>query len=348
MFVRNDLLFFGLGILVPVCASVLVFLFVDAPPLRAIELFFEGSFGSSQRLGDTLMIWVPLLLASSALIITFSAGMWNIGIEGQIIAGAVAASFVAREFEASTPVVLTAMIVAGLIGGMIWGGLAGLLRVRGGVNEIFGGLGLNFVATGLVVYLIMGPWSRRGIASTGGTEPFRPQAWFPTLDGLRVSPLAVLLAIGVLILVLWFLSQTSYGLRLRATGKNPLAASRFGIRTDAYLLLSFLLAGGVAGLAGVTQAAAVYHRLVPSISGGYGFLAILIVLLAGFRGQWILPIALFFAAVSMASFQWQLQLGLHSSLGGVIQGILVLSVLLLSGYRAISYMRKPISEEGDA
>ena len=83
----------------PVCASVLVFLFVDAPPLRAIELFFEGSFGSSQRLGDTLMIWVPLLLASSALIITFSAGMWNIGIEGQIIAGAVAASFVAREFE---------------------------------------------------------------------------------------------------------------------------------------------------------------------------------------------------------------------------------------------------------
>ena len=85
MFVRNDLLFLGLGILVPVCASVLVFLFVDAPPLRAIELFFEGSFGSSQRLGDTLMIWVPLLLASSALIITFSAGMWNIGIEGQTL-----------------------------------------------------------------------------------------------------------------------------------------------------------------------------------------------------------------------------------------------------------------------
>ena len=183
MFVRNDLLFFGLGILVPVCASMLVFLFVDAPPLRAIELFFEGSFGSSQRLGDTLMIWVPLLLASSALIITFSAGMWNIGIEGQIIAGAVAASFVAREFEASTPVVLTAMIVAGLIGGMIWGGLAGLLKVRGGVNEIFGGLGLNFVATGLVVYLIMGPWSRRGLHLQGAPNHFVLRLGFLHLTG---------------------------------------------------------------------------------------------------------------------------------------------------------------------
>ena len=332
--------YFAGAIIISLIISIFFLWLVDAPLVETAKLLVEGAFGTNQRIGDTSMIWVPLLLASASLVVTFSAGLWNIGVEGQIVAGAVAATFIAREVEGSAVVVLALMVIGGFVGGALWGLLVGVLRVKGGVNEIFGGIGLNFVATGLIVYLVIGPWSREGVASTGGTEPFRAEAWFPTIDGLRASPLALVIAFLALASVMFLLSRTNFGLRLRATGKNSLAANRFGIATSRYLLMAFIIGGGIAGLAGVTQAGAVYHRLVPSISGGYGFLAILIVLLARFRGLWVIPIALFFATIAMGSFQWQLRLGLHSALGGVIQGVLVLSVVLVMGYREVRQLRQ--------
>ena len=108
--------------------------------------------------------------------------------------------------------------------------------------------GLNFVATGLVVYLIIGPWSRKGIASTSGTEPFHQNAWFPTVEGFRLSPLAVALSFIVVLIVIYVFSRTQFGLRLRAIGLNPDSSYRFGIPTSRYLLIAFMLGGAVAGL----------------------------------------------------------------------------------------------------
>ncbi|MGE3960099.1 MAG: ABC transporter permease [Dehalococcoidia bacterium] len=315
-----------------ILAAVLLWL-VDAPPLETLELLVDGSLGSQQRFGDTLMVWVPLALASASLVVTFRAGLWNIGVEGQIILGAIATSWVAREVAAPSPVLLTLMILAGAIGGLAWGALVGVLRVRGNVNEIFGGLGLDFVATGLVIYLVIGPWKRAGIASTGGTEPFPDAAWFPTIAGLRVSPLAVAIAILALIAVALLLRGTQFGLRLRAVGQNAAAAGRLGIPTARYLVYAFLLGGALAGLAGTVQAAALQHKLVPSISGGYGFLAILVVLLANFRATWAGVISFVFAMIAVGSVQWQLKLDLHSSLGGVFEGMLVLVTLLIGGWQ---------------
>jgi general nucleoside transport system permease protein len=313
---------------------------VNAPPLETVRLLIDGTLGSQQRMGDTLMVWVPLALASASLIVTFTAGLWNIGVEGQIVAGAIAASWVARELEAPSAVVIPAMIIAGAAGGMAWGALVGVLKVRGGVNEIFGGLGLTFVATGLVIYLVIGPWKRSGIASTGGTEPFRTEAWFPTIAALRVSPLAVILALTALVAVSVLLRGTRFGLRLRATGRNARSAARLGVPTDRYLMFAFLIGGALAGMAGTTQVAAVQHKLVPSISGGYGFLAILVVLLANFRTGWAGAVSLFFAMIAVGSVQWQLRLDLHSSLGGVFQGALVLLTLLIGGWQALRERRR--------
>ena len=288
-----------------------------------------------------------MIIASASLVITFKAGLWNIGVEGQIIAGAVAASFVAREFQLPSGILLPVMILAGAFGGAFWGLLVGLLKVKGGVNEIFGGLGLNFVATGMVVYLIIGPWSRKGIASTSGTEPFHQNAWFPTLEGFRLSPLAVALSFLVVFIVIYVFSRTQFGLKLRAIGLNPDSSYRFGIPTSRYLLIAFMLGGAVAGLAGVTQVASIHHRLVPSISGGYGYLGILVVLLAGYRPSLLVPIAFFFSMIAIGSIQWQLRLGLHSSLGGVFQGTLVLSVILISAMRLMQQRRKKYFKVGD-
>jgi simple sugar transport system permease protein len=104
--------------------------------------------------------------------------------------------------------------------------------------------------------------------------------------------------------------------------------------------MAFILGGGVAGLAGVTQVASIHHRLIPSISGGYGFLGILVVLLAGYRPSLVIPIAFFFSMIAIGSIQWQLRLGLHSSLGGVFQGTLVLSVILISAMRLLRQRRE--------
>ena len=322
-----------------VLVSLLLALF-RIPIFETYTLLITGSLGSMTKLGDTLMVSVPLIIASASLVITFKAGLWNIGVEGQIIAGAVAASFIAREFQMPTQILLPAMIGAGFLGGAFWGLLVGLLKIRGGVNEIFGGLGLDFVATGLVVYLVIGPWSRKGIASTSGTEPFHENAWFPTIEGFRLSPLAVSVSLLVVLMVIFVFNRTQFGLKLRSIGLNPHSSYRFGIPTSRYILTALVLGGAVAGLAGVTQVASIHHRLVPSISGGYGFLGILVVLLAGYRPFLVIPIAFFFSMIAIGSIQWQLRLGLHSSLGGVFQGTLVLSVVLISAMRLLRQRRE--------
>jgi simple sugar transport system permease protein len=338
--ITGPIYYYSTAVLVSmVFVSTLLALF-KIPIFETYTLLITGSLGSMTKLGDTLMVSVPLIIASASLVITFRAGLWNIGVEGQIIAGAVAASFIAREIHMSPGLLLPTMIVAGFLGGGFWGLLVGLLKVKGGVNEIFGGLGLDFVATGLVVYLVIGPWSRKGIASTSGTEPFQDNAWFPTIEGFRLSPLAVSISLLVVLMVLFVFNRTQFGLRLRAIGLNPNSSYRFGISTSRYILMAFILGGAVAGLAGVTQVASIHHRLIPSISGGYGFLGILVVLLAGYRPSLVIPIAFFFSMIAIGSIQWQLRLGLHSSLGGVFQGTLVLSVILISAMRLLRQRRE--------
>ena len=314
--------------------ALLLLVAVDAPPLEALRLLWEGSFGSTAKAVDTLMAWVPLTLAAAGLVITFSAGLWNIGVEGQIVLGAIAASLVAREAPGPAAVLIPLAIAAGMVGGAAWGLLVGALRTYGRVNEIFGGLGLDFVASGLTIYLVIGPWKRAGIASTSGTDLFRPEASFPTLTGSRLSPLAVALAVLAVIAVFTLMRGTLFGLRLKAVGRNSRSAFLMGISTNRHLLAAFVLCGALAGAAGTIQATAVQHKLVPAVSGGYGFLGILVVLLAGLRASLIAPLALFFAMISVGSTQLPLRLNLDSALAGVIQGVLVLFVLLTGGWQA--------------
>ncbi len=310
-----------------------------APPLEALRLLWEGSMGSTAKVSDTLTAWVPLTLAAAGLVVTFAAGLWNIGIEGQIVAGAIAATWVAREVPGPSPVLIPLMLLAGVIGGALWALLAGVLKTRGGVNEIFGGLGLDFVASGVAIYLIIGPWKRQGIASTSGTDLFRREAWLPTVGAAQIPVLAVTIAVAAVIVVYVLMRGTRLGLRLKAVGRNARSARLLGIPTERYTLGAFALCGALVVIAGVVQAAGVHHKLVPSVSGGYGFLAILVVLLAGFRAAWIAPISLFFAAVAVGSTQLSLRLGLDSSLGGVLQGVLVLLVILAGGWQARRTLR---------
>jgi simple sugar transport system permease protein len=324
----------ALPVVLAFIVAVVLLQLAGAPPLEALRLLWEGSMGSAAKVSNTLAAWVPLTLAAAGLIVTFAAGLWNIGIEGQIVMGAIAATWVAREAPGPPFVLIPLMLLAGAAGGALWALAAGLLKTRGGVNEIFGGLGLDFVASGLAIYLIIGPWKRAGIASTSGTDLFRQEAWLPTVGAAQVPLLAIAITVLAVVVVFVLMRGTRFGLRLKAVGKNAESARLLGIPTERYTLGAFALCGVLAGVAGAIQAAGVHHKLVPAVSGGYGFLGILVVLLAGFRAAWIAPIALFFAAVAVGSTQLALRLDLDSSLGGVLQGVLVLLVILAGGWQA--------------
>jgi ABC-type uncharacterized transport system permease subunit len=309
---------------------------VGAPPLKAYLSILSGAFGSTRNVVAVLITWSPLLLTTAGVLITFSAGLWNIGMEGQMTLGAIFATGMLRMLQNSNlpPAVMILLgILAGVLGGAFWAALAGALKTFGGVNEIFGGLGLNFVATALTIYLVFGPWKRPGVGSMSGTQPFEKNLWLPTLPGTELSLWSLVLSILVVLVVFILLRGTHFGLRLKAVGKNSKAAFLMGIPTWQYSMFAFLLCGAFAGLAGGIQVAGIYHRLLPNISNGYGFLGLLVAMLINYQAIWAAPIAFLFAALNIGSVQLQILYKLDSSFAGVLQDLLVLMVLLGEGAR---------------
>lgn len=323
--------------------TTLILLLAGAPPLAAYFHLFKGSLGSWVKITHVLKSWVPLTLCGCGLLYTFRIGLWNIGVEGQIMLGAVFTTLVLRvaPAEAAAGVRIAAALGAGILGGGLWALIAGFLKTRGGVNEIFAGLGLNFVAQGTILWLIFGPWRRPGVASMSGTEPFGPELWLPYLAGLRISPPAIGTVLLGLILTAMMLRYSRIGLCLKAVGNNREAAFLFGVKPGRYMLLAMLLAGGFAGLAGGLQVTGVYHRLIPSISSNYGYLSLMVVMLAGYRIWATAAVAFFFACLNVGSIQLPMMLRLDSSLSGVVQGALVLTTLAVHAW----YTRRRDREE---
>jgi simple sugar transport system permease protein len=330
---------FGFGVLAVVLAiafTSLVLLLVNADPLAAFSNIITGSIGSERKIAETLVAWVPLVLVTSGLLITFASGLWNIGVEGQITVGAIFATGMLRMLQPTDVPPSMAIVLsmfAGMAGGAVWAALAGALKVFGGVNEIFSGLGLNFVATAITLWLIFGPWKRPGVGSMSGTEPFDQALWLPLLPGLRISAWSLVVAVIGLAIVFLILQGTYFGLKLKAVGKSQRSAFMMGIPTVRYMMLAFLLCGAYAGMAGAIQVTGVYHRLIPSISSGYGFLGLLVAMLVNYQPILAALVAFFFAALNIGSIQLPIVLKLDSTLSGVLQGALVLFVLMMDGAR---------------
>ncbi len=331
-----------LAIIAALLFTTIVLLLAGAPPLQAFQQLIYGVVGSPRNfpsidnIANVIQSWIPLLITTAGLLVTFAAGLWNIGIEGQIIVGAIFTTWLLRTLQNSAvPVglILILATLAGIVGGILWASLAGALKTFGGVNEIFGGLGLNFVANALVLWLIYGPWRRPGVASLSGTEAFPARLYLPTSANFHISIWSLSLGVVSILLIYILLRGTYIGLRLKAIGKNIRAAYTLGVPTWQYMMLSFAICGVLAGLTGSLQVTAVYHRLLPSISSGYGFLGLLVAMLINYQAVWVAPIALFYAALNIGSIQLPISLKLDSSLSGVLQGVMVLFVLLAEGIR---------------
>lgn len=327
-------LFYQAGaIVLSLLFSAVLIVLVGGSPIEVLTNMASGAFGTPDQFARVLMTVAPLVLCACGLMFTFTAGLYNLGIEGQISFGAIVSMIPIRLFQdvLPPPIVIVLAILAGALGGMLWGLLAGVLNVYGRINEIFAGLGLNFVADGLAIYLIFGPWKRPGVASMSGTELIKDALWLPTFGRTEASPISLLIALAVLGLTIVVMRGTYFGLQLKAVGQNLRSAYILGIPSVRQLLSAFAICGAFAGLAGALQVLAVFHRLLPTISSNLGYLALLIAMLIGSNAWLILPIGFFFSALNIGSLQLPLSLNLESSLSGVIQGTLVLFALLGRG-----------------
>ena len=325
-------------VILPILASLLVtcllIFLVGNNPVEVFEKVMEGAFRNSNSVAGVFNFFIPLTLASLGLIVTFRAGLWNIGVEGQMAMGAVFASW-AAQYVTLPPVLLVPLeILIAMLGGALWAGLTGLLKTRLGVNEIFGGVALNSLASVLTIYLISGPWQPPEGGSAQSTPPFPADSLLPSISAeFPVSLLALVLVAVALVAVFFALRGTRWGLELKATGKNVRSALLLGVATERSVLSAFMVCGALAGIGGAYRVLFTYASLRPLSSGGIGFLALLVVLMVSMRILVAPPVAFIVAAMFVGSTRLKVALQLDQSLAGVLQGVIVLFILLSGGVR---------------
>jgi len=295
------------AVLAALIAAGAIFWFFGINPLHAYAVVFAGTLADRRAAPEILRQAIPLLLCGVGLVLAFRAQFWNIGAEGQLLAGAAGAAGVALFVPLPGPLVLPAMFVAGFASGALWGLLPTVLRLKLDVNEVITTLMMNYIALFFVDWLIHGPWKGQTAFGFAYTDTFPAAAWLPLLPGTRVHwptlALGLLLAMGLA----FFLARTRLGFEIRVLGENPTAARYAGIDPVRTTLVAMFISAGAAGLAGVGEVAGIHHRLLfpTQVSLGYGYAAIIVAWLA--RGS------------PMAAILTALFLGLIFSSGDVMK-----------------------------
>jgi simple sugar transport system permease protein len=334
---------------VPIIAALLftagLLVIYDTSPLDALDSIFQGAFGDQSKVLSVMAFWVPLTLCAVGLVITFTAGLWNIGIEGQLILGSIAASWVALKVNAPAPLQIPLEILAAMLAGALWAAISAVLKTRGKVHEIFSGLALNNLAIILTNYLISGPWQPPEGGTFRGTSPFPDIALLPRFADSRFSPISFVITLIAIGLVYVTLRGTFWGLKLKALGKNPFSSFLLGVASERETILAMMFCGALAGLGGAVRVLSWFDSLRQSISGGIGFLALLVVMLAGYRLLWVPFISFFFSVILNGSITLQLRTQLHSSIGGILTGVLVLLVLLFGDSRIFKFLQQEGKDE---
>lgn len=318
-------------VLVPIASLLLSFLLgaivltlSKANPIQTYVAMFKGAFGSQSKIQFTLVKTVPLLLCGLAVGIAFRLKFWNIGAEGQYVSGVIGITWV-MQFWTFLPhsLVLPVGIIVGVLFGAIWGGIPGVLKAQWSVDETLATLMMNYIIIGYAEYLYINAW--KAPRGNMGTVRYPEYAWLPRIWG-RVHA-GVFFAL-ILVAILWFvLYKTRWGFELNMIGKNQKAARCQGVSIKKNIILAMLISGGIAGLAGVIDSAAVTHQLTKGVNGGYGFTGIIIAWMSGLNPIASIFVAILMAALDTGSDALQITLKLPSAMGEVLQGLILIPLL---------------------
>jgi general nucleoside transport system permease protein len=329
-FAINILLPFA-GVVVALLLGAIMLLFLKVNPLDAYSAIFVGAFSNASGLIQSLVKATDLLLVGLGICIAFRASVINIGGEGQIILGAIAATWWTLTFRTWTPwIVVTGAILAGFIAGAFWGFIPGILKARFNVNEILSTIMMNAIALQLLNLLLGGPLMDPNAVASGTflaqSERIPDALWLPRLIPQTLFNAGAILAVILAVAVYFFLWRTTIGYRIRAVGLNPDASRYAGINVRFYQALALTLAGGFAGLAGVVEVIGVQHRLLQGITGGYGFTGIVAALFGGLHPLGLIPASFLFGGLLVGGDKMQRAIQVPSALTTAILGLVVLFV----------------------
>ncbi len=349
--------------LLPVFATIaalavgaVMLLLLKVNPIEAYGALWEGAFGSTNAIAETLVKATPLLLVGLGICISFRGDVINIGGEGQMVIGAIFATLLGLTLT-DWPgwAVIPLSMLAGFLGGAIWGGIPGFLKARFNVNEILSTLMMNAIAVQLMNFLLRGPMIDPAQAELASQIPqtarllevFRLPRWVPTRLHLGAL-IAVVLAIFVYIL-LW---RTTLGYRIRAVGQNPHASRYAGIKVNRYVVLALLLSGAFAGLAGATQVFGVNYRMITDgsasgFTGSAGFNGIVAALFGQLHPLGTIPASVLFGALLVGANKMQRVVQVPSALVTALNGLVVVFVVSSEIWRRRRQRRRLVVGDDD-
>ena len=314
-----------------------------ANPLEVYQGYLLTPLSSTFSLLEVLVSATPILFTGAAVALAFRAGYWNIGAEGQLLCGAIAAAWVGTLVTDMPPLAaLPLMVAGGALAGAAWALGPALLRVKLGIDEVVTTLLLNPVALLLVNALLHGPWRD---PDTGFPESPRiaTAAEFPQLLARSRVHLGLVVAL-VIIAIAWFvLSRTAAGVKLRAAGLSPHAARFVGINVERTLLSAALVSGAIAGIAGVSEVAGIQYRLTSGLSSGFGYTGIVVATLGGLSMPGAVGAALLLGDLRVGAGASARTLGVPSQLGDIISATLLLVTVALIAVRRYGLLDRALA-----
>ena len=310
-----------------VITGFIIFTIYGVDPFEALYVFFVEPLTASWSLEDLVIKATPIVLIAIGLSFCYLSNTWNIGAEGQLIAGAIFGSILPIFFpDWHGPLVLPLMLLLGILGGMAYAAIPALLKVRFGANEILTSLMLVYVAQLLVDYLARGPWRNPEGHNFPDSRPFDDGQVLPTLFGTNVR-ISILFVIIAVLVVGFLMRSTLTGFQVRVIGEAPRAGAFAGFSRNRMIILAFLISGGLAGLAGACEVAGPIGMLRTSVSPGYGFTAIIVAFLGRLNPYGILIAGFVLALTFLGGEGAQISLGLPEQMTRVFQGLLLFYVL---------------------
>ncbi len=325
-------------------AAVLVTLIITSVPIliaggnvfTAYGSLFYGALGNRFNLLETFVKASPLILTGLAVAFAFRSRFWNIGAEGQLFAGAIMATWVGAYFTwLPSFLVLPLMLIMGFLGGGLWAAIPAFLKTKLKVDDVVTTLLLNYVILHIAGALLFGPMQQPG-SSWPRSAGLMDAAYYPMLLSRSRFHLGIIISF-IAIIVVWFInSKTVFGYQSRGVGANITAAKFGGINTGMVILKTALISGGLAGLAGVGEVAAIHHHLMMDVSPGYGYTGIVIAMLGNLHPAGVALAAFFFSVISVGAQTMSRIAGIPIYIVGVIEGIALMTMLvfiLLAEYR---------------
>ncbi|MGB1010125.1 MAG: ABC transporter permease [Thiolinea sp.] len=308
--------------------GMIVFMFLGQSPVKAFHAFFIEPINDLYGLGELLIKASPLALIALGLSVGFRANIWNIGAEGQLTLGAIAAGGVALWFyESESTLVLPLMFIAGALGGMAWAAIPAFLRTRFNTNEILVSLMLVYVGQMVLSWLIHGPWRDPDGFGFPQSRLFSDSAILPLiLEGTRAHA-GVLLTLVALVVATIFFRWGLLAFQMRVAGLAPRAAEYAGFDSKRTIWIGLLAGGGAAGLAGTSEIAGPIGQLSMPVSPGYGFAAIIVAFVGRLHPVGIILASLLMALLYLGGESAQMHLSLPAAVSGVFQGLLLFFLL---------------------